>query len=219
VLNIETFTGYYNQLQEKFINKEDYKQLKQTITNDVFANGQRINNLDTKIENSATAIATHHQTKFLALDGSNKMNTNLNLGGFRVVNASQPQGIHDLATVHYVNSNVKKQMICITDRFYGGGKGWLYNNKNTSGVPLAYKGKILKLSICAKNQNIEMETAIVLNNATTNHKVFKPAGYKTITAIFDEPLQLNKNDCISFTNHHSLQPHTYLSLWIEIELD
>lgn len=222
-MNIETFTRYYHDLKKEFASKSEVDQTKQSITNDIEANNQRIstlkNEIKDEIQNTATAIANHHQSKFLALDGTSKPTNAIDFNNQKISNVKFPEFEYDAVNKSYVDNNIKKQIICITDRFHGGNKGWIFNSKNNTGIPMAYKGKLLKLAITGKNQNLEMRTSVVLNNTETNKSVFKPIGYKSIIAIFDEPLEFNENDIISFTNHDSLKPNTYLSTWIEIEID
>ena len=115
---------------------------------------------------------------WLLFFGSNKVNNHLNFDGFRIGNIGDPLGIHDVASKNYVDNHVKyhvNKLYCITDRFRGGGNGWMYSCKVNEGIPIAYKCKLMKLALTAKNRSQEMQTSVCKNgNESINHRIIKP---------------------------------------------
>jgi len=71
------------------------------------------------------------------------------------------------------------------------------------------------MSLTTPLENTFMETAIILNGEETSYKILKLQQLKTMTAEFTTPLQIHRNDVITFTNDDSLKDNTVVTVWFQ----
>ena len=167
---------------------------------------------------------------FLRRDGSNDAQGEISMNNHKLVGLSEPTELQDATTKQYVDS--RKPLITIWAQENGPlnygeyewsfGSGDLYTHKNC-GFCMPASGRIIRGSISSVSESggtAEFVAVRIVVNGQSTNDVTKATGLYSNTRIYNNNIELAKNDRINFRTSRNTPnaTNTIVSLLIELDL-
>ena len=220
----------------------DFDDIISNIESDIQKTNTSFSNLEektkTEIENSAKFIAAFHQTKFLALDGTNKPTNAIDFNNQKIANVKYPEFKYDAASKIYVDQKIDKiltslsgnfspisglnpravgvicKSISFWDKNRGSKKGWTMIDV---GFTTPFDGKITQMILRSKefHENIARIHLIVDGVDKNDYFVELQTNEKLKIMNFTPPLFIVAGCEIKFSHSEILKPGTVCQILFE----